>query len=87
MLKQVLWMSASLSLLAGILGTWLAPKAISWYFDPPVQIGVNCKAATVWAMSRLVWAQGICLILGAVLGALAAFWWLRRAESKPANRT
>jgi hypothetical protein len=68
--RKIAWGAAILSLVSAVAGTWLAPRVISWYFEPPVSIGVNCQAATVWAMDRLIWTQLICLIFGAILGAL-----------------
>ena len=41
---------------------------IAWYFDPPVDIGVNCKQATEWSMAKLQTAQAIGLASGAVFG-------------------
>ncbi len=29
---------------------WAAPSLIAWYFTPPVEIGVTCKPAVVWAI-------------------------------------
>lgn len=62
-----LWVSVS-AILGVILASWLAPKGIAWYFDPPVDIGVNCRAATEWSMRRLLIAQGGGLSIGAVAG-------------------
>lgn len=53
---------------------WFAPGLISWYYTPPVELGVSCKPAVEWGIAlyrRL-------LLLGAgtgfVLGAMAAFF-------------
>ncbi len=65
---------------SGLVGTgltsWLAPKVIAWYFDPPVNIGVNCKQATEWSMRQLQNAQFFGLICGGVFG-LVLFLTLR----------
>lgn len=29
---------------------WFAPGLIAWYYTPPVEIGVTCKPAVVWAI-------------------------------------
>ena len=55
-------------LLGGVLTSWLAPKAIAWYFDPPVNIGVNCREATEWSMKKLQLAQAFGMGVGAILG-------------------
>ena len=56
-------------LLGGVLTSWLSPKVIGWYFDPPVNIGVNCRAATEWAMHKFRLAQ----LFGMSFGGAAAF--------------
>lgn len=60
--------------LGWILSTWFAPDAISWYFDPPVDIGVNCKEATVWAMERFRFAQLVAMSAGAILSIVATIF-------------
>ena len=47
--------------------SWIAPKAISWYSEPPYAMGVNCTPAIDWALSKIV----ICQVVGMLLGALA----------------
>jgi hypothetical protein len=61
------------------LSSWFAPKMISWYFDPPVDIGINCKAATEWSMANLQRAQTYGLVAGMVVGLLLAFWLGRKS--------
>lgn len=56
------------ALLGAFLTSWLAPKVIAWYFDPPVNIGVNCRNATEWSMRKLQLAQSVGLGAGAILG-------------------
>lgn len=52
-----------------ILSIWLGPKAIAWYFEPPLEIGVNCRPAVEWSLNRLLWVQLLGLLGGAGLGA------------------
>lgn len=60
--------------LAGsMLVSWIAPKAIAWYFDPPVNIGVNCREATVWSMQNLQRAQFVGLLVGAAIAVVIVF--------------
>lgn len=54
----------------GILASWFGPNVIAWYFDPPVEIGVNCRPAVEWAMRRLQWIQAGSLVVGGVVGFL-----------------
>jgi len=69
---------ATCALLGVILASWLGPKGIAWYFDPPVDIGVNCRAATEWSMRRLLIFQSFGFGLGAIAGLLLS---RRRGES------
>jgi len=57
---------------------WFAPGLISWYYTPPVELGVSCKPAVEWGIAlyrRL-------LLLGAgtgfVLGAIAAMFFKQK---------
>ena len=70
-------------LLGALLTSWLAPKGIAWYFDPPVDIGVNCKAATQWSMAKLQTAQFFGLLGGALLGLTLAIMTRRRHAEPP----
>ncbi len=56
------------ALLGGCLSSWLAPKVIAWYFDPPAGFGISCKAPIEWALQKLQIAQ----LVGTVGGALLA---------------
>ena len=55
--KKIFYGSCFFALLGALLSSYLGPKAIAWYFDPPVDIGVNCRSAVEWAMARLQLAQ------------------------------
>ncbi len=65
--------SLSLSFVAfgGLLGIVLScvygPNLISWWFEPPVEVGYNCRPATDWAMNRLILVQIISLVVGSLL--------------------
>ena len=69
------------ALVGTLLSSWLGPRVIAWWFEPPVYNGVNCRPATEWAMGRLLWVQIIGLGLGLVLGLLLA------AQRNSSNRS
>ncbi|MBI4405348.1 MAG: hypothetical protein HY537_14385 [Deltaproteobacteria bacterium] len=82
-MKRFIW---SLMVGAGLgtgIAAWIAPKFIAWYFEPPAQYGISCKAPIEWALHRLLLAQ----IWGAVIGAACAivitFLVFRRKNSHP----
>ena len=51
---------------------WFGPGLISWYYEPPVELGVSCKPAVVWAIA--VYQKLVLVGTGAgfALGAVAA---------------
>lgn len=55
------------ALLGVVLSCLYGPKVISWWFEPPVDVGYNCRPATDWAMKRLMLVQIASLLLGALL--------------------
>ncbi|MBS1958842.1 MAG: hypothetical protein JST80_05145 [Bdellovibrionales bacterium] len=55
------------------------PRMITWYFDPPMPMGVSCSSSIDWAIQRLQWAQAGAVGVGAILGLIIAF----RFRSKP----
>jgi len=54
-----------------VMTSWLAPKMIAWYFEPPVEIGVNCRPAVEWGLEKLQWFQTGGLLGGCLLGIIA----------------
>lgn len=69
------------ALVGGLIATWIAPATIAWYFEPPVNIGINCRPATEWAMQKLQWAQLFGFVGGGVLGGFL-FFVVRRNDMK-----
>ena len=51
---------------------WFGPRLISWYYSPPVELGVSCKPAVEWGIA--VYQKLVLAGTGAgfALGALAA---------------
>lgn len=41
-----------------------APAVVSWYFDPPTNIGVSCKEAVSWGIN----AYQKMVLIGGVMG-------------------
>lgn len=62
------------ALFGAVATSYFGPKAIAWYFDPPVDIGVNCRSAVEWSMAQLQKLQLIGFVTGTVLGLLAMVW-------------
>jgi len=68
--KRVFWFVVGGAVLGSAMASWLAPKGIAWYFDPPVNVGINCRSATEWAMAKLQIMQAVGLGVGGLLGLL-----------------
>jgi hypothetical protein len=69
-----------------ILTTWLGPRVLAWWFTPPAGVTLtNAAEAVRWGMDRLVSAQMISLLVGAILGLIAATL-LRRKTATPPPR-
>ena len=81
------WMCAG-ALLAVILTTWLAPSVFVWWFTPPAGLTMTFDApkAIQWGMNRLVHAQMISLVVGALLGLVVGVL-VRRRSATPPPRT
>lgn len=69
MKRTLVWME-SLALVFAILATLVAPAALGWYFTPPEGGMVMMKGddAVRWGTHRLIEAQLVALIAGALLG-------------------
>lgn len=77
----------AISFLTCGLGSWLAPKYLTWYATPPVSFGINCTDSMVWVMNRLLIIQGVCALLGALLVFLFYFKSLLRQRNKSKKQT
>ncbi len=84
--KRLLWAIILGAAIGEILAVWLAPKYIIWYFDPPVEMGFNCKAPIAWALARLQTTQLFALGVGAVLGLTTLFVFSRRGSTSEYKR-
>lgn len=77
-----LWLTAGFALFGGLFTSYTAPKFLTWYFDPPAQFGINCVAPIEWALTRLLWAQFTGIFMGAVIGLLIFYFWMKRQHPK-----
>jgi len=80
-MKKYLWIAAGGGLVGGMFTSWLAPKMIAWYFNPPIEMAINCNAPIQWALIRLQWAQLIGTVSGAVLFSILYFAFFRPRQS------
>jgi len=70
-MKRMMWFIIGGAVIGSALASWLAPKGIAWYFNPPVNIGIDCRSATEWAMAKLQIFQLVGLLFGGGAGLLA----------------
>jgi hypothetical protein len=70
------------ALLGAVLATWVAPRVIVWYFDPPAQFGFNCRAPIEWSLKRFQISQMVGIIVGGIGGLALSLTLLRRRNSE-----
>jgi tetrahydromethanopterin S-methyltransferase subunit C len=67
----------NIALIGGVVGigimTWLGPKMIGLVLTPPVSFGVNCEPAAAYSMQKLIIAQIVGLVVGALLTLLIRY--------------
>ncbi len=81
MKSKLFWAVVLGALCGGSLASWLSPKMIAWYFDPPAGFGVSCKAPIEWALQKLQIAQLVGTGVGAFFGIL--FFYMAKSKVKP----
>ena len=64
--------------MGAVLFAWLSPYIIVWYFTPPTELAISCKAAVEWAIEtyRKVMFTGV--ILGAIFSGIIFFAFFKR---------
>ena len=84
-MRRILTWTFAGALVAIILTTWLAPSVFVWWFTPPAGLTMTFDApkAVQWGMNRLVHAQVISLIIGALLGFVIGMLLRNRSGSPP----
>ncbi|HTO97836.1 MAG TPA: hypothetical protein VMK66_12385 [Myxococcales bacterium] len=64
------------ALIFGLLATWLGPKFITYWYQPPVAAGAasafHCTEAVEWALGKLVLTQVVGSIFGLLVGIVLA---------------
>ena len=83
-MKRPLVLAIIMSLLGSILANWLGPKVLAWYFEPPVEIGFNCRPAVEWGMEKLQYMQAGGLVGGLLLGGILGLVFSKK-ETKPSS--
>jgi hypothetical protein len=72
-------------LAGGALTAWIAPKAIIWYFTPPVPTGLDCRAPISWSLQRFVLTLAIGALIGGAFGAALAIARGRRGNARKSS--
>lgn len=86
-MKRALVFSTFGLILGSVLSTWIGPSLLSWWFEPPVQMAVNCTEPIQWAMQRLVIFQSVGAVVGLVAGFVLSLFFIVKGRKKtaPAN--
>jgi len=87
--RRILTWTFAGALAAIILTTWLAPSVFIWWFTPPAGLTMTFDApkAVQWGMNRLVHAQVISLIIGALAGFVIGMLMRHRSASPPPRQS
>jgi hypothetical protein len=83
---RFLWMMALGALLGAVASTWLAPRVIAWYWNPPAEMGINCLAPIQWSLRKLQLAQLVGITGGGILGTVLYFLIGRRRSQELSPR-
>ena len=67
-----------------VVASFLGPKFIAWYFEPPVYVGVSCQNAALWAVQTYQKVQLVSLAVGGVF-ITAVFYALFRGKKTNAT--
>ena len=85
-MRRALWFAPITALVFFLLGSWLGPKGISYWFTPPVLAGApvtfSCTPSIDWAMTHLLIVQMSATLAGLIAGVLLTWWLNRRAAKK-----
>lgn len=81
--RKIIYGTLIFALLGALLSSYVGPKIIAWYFDPPVNIGVNCRSAVEWSMSKLQITQFWGLVGGLIVGVVFMSLVTRTKGTKP----
>src|SRR5882672_9341153 len=88
-MKRILIFAVFGALLGAVSSSWIGPKVIGWWFQPPVNVPVDCTNAlqsnALGAMERLIKVQVIGLCSGLVAGLIASFIFRNRRSISPAT--
>ena len=86
-MKRILVLLAVGGLFGMVGGSWLGPKFIAWWSNPPVQNNMlSCTKEIAWAMDSLVETQlgfaAAMAVVTAIVGSIVARAWRNRAALK-----
>jgi hypothetical protein len=82
--RRILTWTFAGALVGIIITTWVGPRVLTWWFTPPAGVMLtNASEAVRWGMDRLVHAQIISLLVGAIIGLVLGMAVRRRADVPP----
>ena len=59
--------------IGNFLATYFGPVLLTWWFESPVNMAINCSEPIMWAMQNLIKVQTIGSIIGLLGGIGMAF--------------
>lgn len=79
------WIVFITTLLCVVAATLATPNLIDWYaspFLPQGAQGASCAPTIQWALNKLLWMQGLSVIVGFVVGSLFAIKFRKKSAAK-----
>lgn len=80
MRKLALLIAGGLAL-GNLLSTYFGPDLLTWWFESPVNMAVNCTDPIQWAMHKLIILQLVGSGIGIVLGAFVFFVFFKKSRT------
>jgi hypothetical protein len=81
-MKRMTYFTLAGGLICTLIFTWIGPKTIMWWFQPPVALPIDCTNALHWAMGLLIKIQLVGLAVGMVSGIVLGFVFKRTKDEK-----
>lgn len=76
-MKKYYLLSALGLILGNFVATFFGPSLLTWWFESPVNMAINCSEPIQWAMKKLIIIQLTLSTLGLLTGFLVSFFLFR----------
>lgn len=67
--------------LGNLITTYFGPRLLTWWFESPVNMAVNCTDPIQWAMRKLIILQMVGTAVGIVAGGFVYFVFFKKSRT------